>query len=155
MGSGLEPRTPAPPGSHPHREARRIALDVLFQADVRGESPLDALRDWAGDEERSVPGFALELVEGVAGHLEELDRVIGAHAHDWTVPRMAAVDRTVLRLAVYELLHRPDVPPSAAISEAVEAAKELSTEDSGRFVNGVLGAIARDLDRAEGASSSP
>jgi transcription antitermination protein NusB len=139
------------PGRHPHRDARRVALDILFQADVRGEPIGDALEDWAGDEDRSVPPFALELVEGVAEHLPELDRLIGSHARDWTVHRMAAVDRTLLRLATYELLHRPDVPPGAAISEAVEAAKELSTEDSGRFVNGVLGAIARELQGIEGA----
>ena len=137
---------------HPHRDARRVALDILFQADVRGESSADALQDWAADVDRAVPAFALELVLGVAEHLDELDRIIGDHAHDWTVHRMAAVDRTILRLATYELLHRPDVPPSAAINEAVEAAKELSTEDSGRFVNGVLGAIAREIDERREAS---
>src|SRR5207302_10927604 len=88
--------------------------------------------------------FAQELVLGVATHLEELDKLIGDAAEEWTVGRMAVVDRNILRLAVYELLHRPDVPPSAAINEAVVAAKELSTEDSGRFVNGILGRIARD-----------
>jgi transcription antitermination protein NusB len=132
--------------THPHRDARRIALDVLFQADVRGEDPVDALADWASDD-RDVPEFAAELVRGVDASTEELDRLIGEAAHEWTVARMAAVDRTILRLACYELLHRDDVPPGAAISEAVVAAKELSTEDSGRFVNGILGRIARELDR--------
>jgi transcription antitermination protein NusB len=131
------------PRSHPNRDARRVALDVLFQADVRGEDPVDALADWASDE-REVPEFARELVLGVAAHLEELDRLIGEFAHEWTVERMAAVDRTILRLACYELLHRPDIPRAAAISEAVVAAKELSTEDSGRFVNGILGRIERE-----------
>ena len=129
--------------THPHAEARRCALDILYQADVRGESIADALADWLGDD-REVPEFAQELVLGVSTHLEELDALIGEYAQDWTVERMAAVDRNILRLAVYELLHRPDVPPSAAINEAVVAAKELSTEDSGRFVNGILGRIARD-----------
>jgi transcription antitermination protein NusB len=138
---------------HPHRDARRCALDILFQADVRGEDPADALADWANDE-RDVPGFARELVEGVAAKRAELDRLIGESAHEWTVERMAAVDRTILRLAVYELLYRDDVPPSAAISEAVVAAKELSTEDSGRFVNGILGRIAREHARSpEGEGS--
>ena len=137
---------------HPHRDARRVALDILFQADIREDAPADAMQDWASDQDRTVPRFARELVLGVDEHLPELDRVIGDHARDWTVPRMPVVDRTVLRLAVYELLHRPDVPPSAAISEAVEAAKELSTEDSGRFVNGVLGAIVRELEEREEAS---
>ncbi len=136
--------------AHPHAEARRIALDILFQADVRGEKITDAVADWLGDQ-REVPEFASELVLGVATHLEELDKLIGEYAVEWTVARMAVVDRNILRLAVYELLHRPDVPPSAAINEAVVAAKELSTEDSGRFVNGILGRIARD--RSEGAES--
>jgi N utilization substance protein B len=129
---------------HPHADARRVALVILFQADVRGENPADALADWESDE-RTVPGFTRELVQGVSEHLEELDGLIGEHAHEWTVERMAKVDRTILRLACYELLHRPDVPTSAAISEAVIAAKELSTEDSGRFVNGILGRIAREI----------
>jgi len=129
--------------SHPHAEARRCALDILFQADVRGETITDAMADWMSDE-REVPEFARELVLGVATHLSELDELLGEYAQEWTVARMAVVDRNILRLAVYELLHRSDVPPSAAISEAVVAAKELSTEDSGRFVNGILGRLARD-----------
>jgi transcription antitermination protein NusB len=128
---------------HPHAEARRCALDILFQADVRGERISDALADWFGDD-REVPEFAQELVLGVSTHLDEIDSLLGEYAQEWTVERMAVVDRNILRLAAYELLHRPDVPPSAAISEAVLAAKELSTEDSGRFVNGILGRIARD-----------
>jgi len=129
--------------AHPHAEARRFALDILFQADVRGERITDAMADWIADD-RDVPDFAQELVLGVSTHLDELDELIGAYAQEWTVDRMAAVDRTILRLATFELLYRPDVPPSAAISEAVVAAKELSTEDSGRFVNGILGHIARE-----------
>src|SRR5438105_15161142 len=105
-------------GPHPHAAARRAALDILFQADVRCESPGDALADWASDE-REIPAFTRELVEGVAAHLHDLDRLIGEHAHEWTVGRMAAVDRTTLRLATYELLHRGDVPPGAAIDEAI------------------------------------
>jgi transcription antitermination protein NusB len=130
--------------AHPHAEARRCALDILFQADVRGERITDAMADWLGDPERQVPEFAQELVLGVSTHFDELDKLIGEYAQEWTVERMAAVDRNILRVAVYELLHRPDVPPSAAISEAVVAAKELSTEDSGRFVNGILGRISRE-----------
>ena len=140
--------------THPHRDARRIALDILFQADVRGEQPADALADWASDD-RDVPEFAAELVRGVAESTEELDQLIGEAANEWTVERMAAVDRTVLRVAVYELVHRDDVPLGAAISEAVVAAKELSTEDSGRFVNGILGRIARELDRPPEGEASP
>jgi N utilization substance protein B len=93
---------------------------------------------------REVAPFARELVEGVAAHLEELDALMGEHAEGWTVPRMPSLDRTILRVACFELLHREDVPTAVAIDEAVETAKELSTEDSSRFVNGVLGRIARD-----------
>jgi N utilization substance protein B len=128
------------------RQARRRAIDILYQADVTNRHPLEVL-----DERRAlgekVPGFTEELVRGVAGHLDELDRLIGDHAEGWTVHRMATVDRTLLRLACYEILHREDVSVAVAASEAVVAAKELSTEESGRFVNGILGRIARE--RAE------
>ncbi|HVM11900.1 MAG TPA: transcription antitermination factor NusB [Actinomycetota bacterium] len=123
-------------------EARRRAVALLYEADVGGRSPLDLL-----EERRSlghdVPRFTEELVRGVAERIEELDRLIGTHAEGWTVPRLAAVDRAVLRLACHEILHRDEVPAAVAVDEAVEAAKELSTEDSGRFVNGILGRIVR------------
>ena len=128
------------------RDARRQAIDILYQADVLGELPVDVLEEWEGTG-RKVGAFTRELVQGVGDHLAELDDVLGAHAEGWTVPRMPSLDRTILRVGCYELLHRPDVPMAAAIDEAVAAAGELSTEDSGRFVNGVLGHIARE--RAE------
>ena len=127
------------------REARRIALDILFQADVTGEEPEDALRDWL-DAEREVPPFARELIEGVAEHLPDIDLLLEEHAEDWPVKRMPALDRTILRVAVEELRFREDIPDSVAINEAVEAANELSTERSGGFVNGVLGRIAREAN---------
>jgi N utilization substance protein B len=125
------------------REARRTALDILFQADITGEEPEDVLRDWL-DAGRDVPGFARELVVGVAEHLPDIDLLLEEHAEDWSVKRMPALDRSILRVALEELRFREDVPDSVAISEAVEEANELSTEDSGRFVNGVLGRIARE-----------
>ena len=136
--------TDAHPFLHSHHPARRLAIDILYQADIRNEDPQAALQEWmaAGQE---VPEFARELVEGVAAHRAELDELLGGHATGWTVHRMAVVDRTILRVACYELLYRPDVPAAAAINEAVEAAKELSTEDSGRFVNGILGRIAAEV----------
>jgi N utilization substance protein B len=125
------------------RDARRLAVSILYQADMAARSALEVLQ-----ERRSlgirVPGFAEELVAGVEEQRPELDRLIGEHAEGWSVPRMAAVDRAVLRVACYELLFRDDVPTAVAIDEAVSAAKELSTADSGRFVNGVLGRIARE-----------
>jgi N utilization substance protein B len=124
-------------------QARRLALEILYQADVTASAPSAVLGEWlqAG---REVPRFARNLVRGVEEHLDELDALIGGHAEDWTVGRMAAVDRSILRLACYELLHETDTPVAVAISEAVEAANDLSTEDSGRFVNGILGRIARE-----------
>jgi N utilization substance protein B len=126
------------------RDARRTALDILYQADITGAAPAAVLADWV-EAGREVPPFAGELVSGVGEHLARIDTVLGEHAQDWSVARMAALDRTILRVATYELLLRPDIPPAAAISEAVEAANELSADESRRFVNGILGKIASEL----------
>jgi transcription antitermination protein NusB len=128
------------------REARRLAVSILYQADLAGRPPEEVLEERHSLGDR-VPGFAEDLIRGVAEHRGELDRLIGDHAEGWTVPRMAGVDRAVLRVACYEMLFREDVPTAVAIDEAVATAKELSTANSGRFVNGVLGRIARE--RAE------
>jgi N utilization substance protein B len=134
------------------RQERRLAIEILFQADVTGNDGRSALAGWV-ESGRTVPPFARELVEGVTDHLAELDETIGAHSEGWTIDRMASVDRTVLRAAVYELAFDRAVPVGVAIDEAVRAAKDLSTDDSGRFVNGVLGKIASELDpEAEGPS---
>ena len=130
------------------RQERRLATQILFQADVTGTDGRSALAGWLASE-REVPPFARALVEGVTDHLGEIDRTIAAHSEGWTVERMASVDRTVLRVAAYELAFGGEVPVGVAIDEAVRAAKDLSTEDSGRFVNGVLGEIARELDPNE------
>jgi len=125
------------------RDARRLAVQLLYQADVGRLSPAEVI-----DERRQVgqriPTFTEELVVGVAEHQPDLDALIGEYAQDWTIERMAAVDRAILRVACYEIRYRDDVPDAAAIDEAVTAAKEMSTEDSGGFVNGILGRIARD-----------
>lgn len=129
------------------RDARRLAVSILYQADVAKRSPIEVLAERKALGER-IPRFAEELVAGVAEHLGELDRLIGSHAEGWTVARMAAVDRTLLRLACFELSYREDVPVAVAIDQAVAAAKEMSTADSGRFVNGILGRIAREAGAA-------
>ena len=131
------------------RQERRLAIEILFQADVTGTDGRAALEGWVGSG-RSVPEFTRALVEGVSDHLVEIDRTVATHSQEWTVDRMASVDRTVLRVAVYELTFGGQVPVGAAIDEAVRAAKDLSTEDSGRFVNGILGKIARELDPKKG-----
>jgi transcription antitermination protein NusB len=137
------------------RQERRLAIEILFQADVTGTDGRSALAGWI-ESGRQVPAFARELVEGVTDHLTELDATIGAHSEGWTVERMASVDRTVLRAATYELMFERAVPVGVAIDEAVRAAKDLSTDDSGRFVNGVLGKIASELDPgAKGTGLGP
>ena len=125
------------------RDARRIAIDILYQADVTGDDPSLTLASWI-EAGRSVPPFAQTLVEGVAEHGPAIDLLLEEHAEGWTVARMAALDRTILRVAVEELRYRDDVPDPVAISEAVESASELSTEESKGFVNGILGRIARE-----------
>jgi N utilization substance protein B len=129
------------PESSRHR-ARRLALDALYQADVTHSSGPAVLAEWE-ETGREIPPFTRDLVDGVSQHLEEIDRTIGGIAEGWRVDRMPSIDRTILRIATFELIFPGDVPPGAAIDEAVRAAKELSTEDSGRFVNGVLGEVAR------------
>ena len=123
--------------------ARKKALDVLHSADALDRPALEVLA-----EQPSVPSFTREIVEGVEEHRAELDELIRRYADRWVLERMPIVDRNLLRIGIYELLHRPDVPPAAAINEAVELAKLLSTEDSGRFVNGLLGRVAREHARA-------
>jgi N utilization substance protein B len=129
------------------RDARRLAAGILHQADVSGRDPIAVLEERRDLGER-VPGFAEDLVRGVSDKKDELDRLIGSHSDAWPVARMPVVDRTLIRIACYELLYREDVPPAAVISQAVEAAKELSTEDSSRFINGILGRIASERTEA-------
>jgi transcription antitermination protein NusB len=130
------------------REARRLALDILYQADVTGSDGRSVLAEWE-HADRDISPYTRQLVDGVSDSLDELDRTIGTYAEGWSVERMASVDRTILRVATYELTSKDsEVPVGAAIDEAVRAAKELSTEDSGRFVNGILGKIAAEPDPA-------
>ena len=125
------------------RDDRRVAIDILYQGDVTGRSPSSVLEDWR-EAGREVPPFAQLLVAAVVERQPDIDLLLETHAEEWTVARMAALDRTILRVGVCELLWSDEIPTSVAISEAVEAADELSSEDSKRFVNGILGRIARD-----------
>lgn len=131
----------APDGVGSRREARERALSLLYEADAKGRSPQRVLDDFPIE----VEAFAADLVAGVGRHATELDEVIGRYSKGWALERMPVVDRTLMRMAVYELGHRPDVPTGALISEAVELAQRYSTDDSGRFVNGMLGRIAEEL----------
>ena len=142
-GPSDRPRPGRARGHRRRRSARRLAIDILYQADVREQSPEQVLDDWrrAG---RKIPDYTGEIVSGVERDLSAIDRELGANSEEWTVQRMAMVDRTILRVACYEL--RAGIPAAVAINEAVEAANELSTEDSGRFINGVLGRIGRSME---------
>ena len=121
---------------------------MLFQADVRGESlalivAAEAKRA-VGEPDRAASWlYAREIIDGVSGHQDEIDELMSSYSQGWPIDRMPNVDRAVLRLASWELLHNPEVPAAVAMDEAIELAKEYSTEDSARFVNGVLGKIAQ------------
>ena len=142
------------------RTARRLALDVLYEAEIRDVLPEDTLvarntQGWvftATGDELDAPAveeapaeaalrYAHEIICGVQKHQAEIDELIARYADRWAISRMPVVDRTLLRIAVYELLWGDDIPVPVAINEAVEMAKSLSTEDSGRFINGLLGRI--------------
>ncbi|WP_209560829.1 transcription antitermination factor NusB [Frigoribacterium sp. PvP032] len=128
-------------------KARKRALDVLYVADIRQISMSDALaaetaRARQEPERNSSWGYARDIVQGVIDHQVEIDELIETYAQGWTMARMPTLDRGILRIGVFELLHNDEVPDHVAISEAVELAQSLSTDDSAPFVNGLLGRIA-------------
>jgi len=124
-------------------KARKRALDILFESEARGEDPLEVLSQRQATEDAPpVSDYAAMLVRGVTEHRERIDQLLTEHAEDWTVDRMPAVDRTLLRIGLYELLWVDEIDDPVAITEAVELAGTLSTDDSPRFINGVLGRIA-------------
>ena len=125
----------------PRREARERALGLLYEADAKATTPAEVLASLDLEPEE----FAADLVRGVGEHQPEVDDLIRRFAKGWTLERMPVIDRTLLRMAIFELAHRPEIPTGAIISEAVELAKRYSTDDSGRFVNGMLGRIAEEL----------
>ena len=125
-------------------KARRRALDVLFESEVRG-LPLDGtLEERLAAQDPPIGAYSAELVRGVLEHQEQIDQLLTTYSQGWTLERMPSVDRNVLRLGVFELLYAEDVPDAVAMSEAVALVRELSTDESPTFVNGVLGGILRD-----------
>ena len=118
-------------------EQRRAAVVALYQSEVTGRAAEELLQ-------RDATPFTRELVEGTDSHRAELDELIARHAHGWSLDRIAPLERNIMRVALFELLRRPDVPAEVAIDEAVEAAKELCSTDAPKFVNGVLGAVQRE-----------
>jgi N utilization substance protein B len=125
-------------------KARKRAVDVLYEADVRGTDPVATLADRVRLSDPPVNDFTVELVEGVQANRPRIDEILADYAEGWTIQRMPGVDRAVLRLGIFELLWRADVPDAVVIDEAVELAKSLSTDESPRFVNGVLARVLRD-----------
>ncbi|MBW4720985.1 transcription antitermination factor NusB [Saccharothrix obliqua] len=129
-------------------KARKRAVDVLYEADLRGADPVTLLAERVGSPDvPPINDYTIGLVEGVTANRARIDDLISEHAEGWTLQRMPGVDRAVLRVGLYELLWAADVPDAVAIDEAVELAKQLSTDDSPRFVNGVLGRIAVIADQ--------
>jgi transcription antitermination protein NusB len=135
VSSEYEPTDPLPGG---RREARERAFHLIYEAEMKSEGSVEVLSALPMEPDM----FAVELVTGVTEKGATIDALIVDHARNWELERMPALDRALLRLATYELAFRPDVPTGAVISEAVELATRYSTDDSGRFVNGVLSAIA-------------
>jgi N utilization substance protein B len=125
-------------------KARKRALDLIYASEMRNRSAVEAL-----EEHRAtgpVNEYTVDLVHGVTEHRDRLDEVIASYAKDWSLERMPAVDRNVLRMATYEVLYVDDVPDAVAVSEALNLVRELSTDESPAFVNGVLGNIVRDRE---------
>ncbi|MGO1318430.1 MAG: transcription antitermination factor NusB [Cellulomonadaceae bacterium] len=124
-------------------KARKRALDILFEADQRGVEPRVLLADRLVEPgaQTALPQYAVDLVEGVLVHRERIDELLETYSHGWTLSRMPAVDRALLRLAAWEILFNEDVPDAVAIDEAVDLARSLSTDDSPAFVNGLLARV--------------
>jgi len=144
MAEGPKQQMPA------RRKARKRALDVLFEADLRDRPPVEVLAGYLDRIENPRPAhvdYAIDLVEGVAANLNRIDELIASYAEGWTLDRMPVVDRNLARIAVYELLYVDEIDDPVAITEAVELARQMSTDDSPRFLNGLLGRVAEYATR--------
>jgi N utilization substance protein B len=134
------------------RKAREHALQILFQLDIKKEKPSAAVlkhfwAEYKPDDEVKV--FAEEIIKGTYTHLTKINALIKECAKNWSLDRMAVVDRNVLRMAVYEILYRMDIPTSVTINEAIEIAKKYGTDESGSFVNGILDSVARKTGKLD------
>lgn len=132
------------------RHGRELAMQFLYQLDVGGGSLEDALAAFwqmQPDAGQAARAFAEELIRGVLANRDAIDARIAQYTEHWDLPRLAAVDRNILRLAIYEMTCRDDIPPVVSINEAVDIAKKYSTSESGAFVNGILDRLRADLPR--------
>ncbi|WNR42552.1 transcription antitermination factor NusB [Paenibacillus roseipurpureus] len=140
------------------RIAREIAIQSLYQIQMNEASPQEAVQiaiheaehdnetqlDWPGDKIESA--YIIELVEGTSTHRVNIDELLEEYLKGWAMDRLSRIDREILRLAAYEMLYRDDVPPKVVVNEAIELAKHYGTEESGKFVNGVLGKMIKEID---------
>lgn len=127
-------------------KGRKRALDILYESDIKSVNPLWLVKERTTSDD-DIAKFATELVEGYGNHAQEIDALIDRHAKDWDLDRLASVDRNILRIATFEILKsgERDIPVSVAIDEALELAKTLSTDDSPRYIHGILSAIAKEI----------
>jgi N utilization substance protein B len=128
-------------------KARKRAVDAVFASDLRKENPVNLLAETHAtvakqQNQDEIFGYAEQIVNGVVEHYNEIDDLIENYANGWTLERMPTLDRAIVRCAIWEMLYNPEVPQGVAINEAVELAKEYSTDESGGFINGLLSAIA-------------
>ena len=141
-------------------QARKRAVDLLFEAEARGLTPAEvadsriALAETNADDVSALNPYTVTVARGVSEHAAHIDELIASHLQGWTLERLPAVDRAILRVAVWELLHADDVPEPVAVDEAVELAKELSTDESPGFVNGVLGQVMLVTPQIRAASAA-
>jgi transcription antitermination protein NusB len=122
-------------------KARKRAVDVLFEAEQRGLPPVEVLAERVAQSDPPVPEYTVTLVEGVAARRERIDEVLSTYSQGWSLERMPAVDRALLRLGAYEILFCDDVPDAVAVNEAVDLGRSLSTDESPAFINGLLGRV--------------
>ena len=125
-------------------KARKRAVDLLYEADLRGDDPVSTLAERITLADPPINDYTIDLVEGVTAQRAEIDKLLTDYSEGWTLARMPGVDRAILRVGLYELLWADGVPDAVAIDEAVELAKALSTDDSPKFINGILGRVLRD-----------
>ncbi|MEW6600393.1 MAG: transcription antitermination factor NusB [Nitrospirota bacterium] len=140
------------------RRSREYALQILFQLDMTGKAFTEEVWNefWEGNaEDDEVKQFARDIVASTLNHINEIDEIIKKAAENWSIERMAIIDRNIIRAATYELYYRTDIPGSVVINEAIEIAKKYSTEESASFINGILDKIARLDDKLSGSKKRP
>jgi len=138
--------------------SRTIALQTLYEWDFNGKDEKNLLRNLKTNSHEFAPdfndkGFSQSIVKEVIKKSDEIDKIIEKYAPDWPIDQITIVDRNVLRMGIYELKYNPEIPPKVAINEAIELAKGFGGQSSGKFVNGVLGAVFRDMNKNEGSKN--